>query len=214
MLEAAEKAGIKTIIATPHSHEKLFCTDRLNENYQEVLYRLHEYDINLKLGFEVFMDPSAPLTVNELKRLTIEGTRYLVVEFPFNCLPERGLEVLLASQLGETTPIIAHPERNRNFLKDNKIISEYIKAGCMIQVDAASITGIYGRNTRDYVKELIRCNMVAFVASNAHYAEDYENWFQPAFRQVSKWVGEENARKLFERNAENILNCELRPLAV
>lgn len=214
MIYNAEKAGIKTIVATPHSHETLFEAERLSENYQELLYRICDYDITLKLGYEVFINPSMPGMEKKNIGLTLHQTRYLLFELPFNTSPGSGFDVLSGFRLKDIIPILAHPERNRNFIKNLNELSRYIKAGCMIQIDAASILGIYGRDVRDFVKKLVKWNMVDFVASNAHCAEDYANWYMKAYREVSKWSGAENANRLFQSNADSILNQEEKMHAV
>jgi protein-tyrosine phosphatase len=214
MIYNAEKAGIKTIVATPHSHETFFETERLYENYQELLYRIHEYDIILKLGYEVFMNPFLPAVDKKNIGLTLDNTRYLLFELPFNTSPKSGFEVLYSIRLKDYIPILAHPERNRRFLKNFNELSGYINAGCMIQIDAGSIIGVYGRDIKEFVKKLVKQNRVDFVASNAHCAEDYTNWYLKAYSQVSKWSGEDNANRLFESNAESILNREEKMHAV
>ena len=214
MILNAKKAGIKTIVATPHSHETIFVADRLSENYQELLYRIRDYEITLKLGYEVFINPSVPSMERKNISLTLDNTRYLLFELPFNTSPRDGFEVLTSLHLKDTIPILAHPERNRNFLKNFNELSGYIQAGCMIQIDAASILGIYGRDIRDFVKKLVKWKRVDFVASNAHCAEDYANWYLKAYREVSKWSGDENATRLFRSNAESILSQEEKMHAV
>ena len=214
MIWNAKKAGIKTIVATPHSHETIFVADRLSENYQELLYRIRDYEISLKLGYEVFINPSVPSMERKNISLTLDNTRYLLFELPFNTSPRDGFDVLTSLRLKDTIPILAHPERNRNFLKNFNELSGYIQAGCMIQIDAASILGIYGRDIRDFVKKLVKWKRVDFVASNAHCAEDYVNWYMKAYREVSKWSGDENATRLFQSNAESILSQEEKMHAV
>lgn len=208
MVGKAEKAGIRTIVATPHSHDKLFATDRIIENYQEILYRIRDLGVTLKLGYEVFIHPAVSGMVKASRGMTLDSGSCLLFEVPFNCTFSDGYSIIHNFRLENITPIIAHLERNRNFLKKNKDISKYINAGCMIQVDAASIIGVYGRSVKEFAKILMECGLVSFVASNAHCAEDYEKWYLIAYRFAVKWVGEENADRLFLRNAESILNKE------
>jgi protein-tyrosine phosphatase len=214
MAYSAEKAGIETIVATPHSHEHLFENERLLDNYQELLYRIRDCNIALKLGFEVFINPSVQGADRRNIGLTLDNSRYLLFEFPFNALPGDGFDVLHAFRLKDVLPVLAHPERNRNFRRDGNGLSAYLHAGCMLQIDAASIVGIYGRDIRDFAKKLIKANKVDFIASNAHSAEDYANWYQKAFREVAKWTGRENAERLFRGNAQAILNREEKMHAV
>jgi protein-tyrosine phosphatase len=214
MIYHAEEAGIGTIVATPHSHEPLFDTERLTDNYQELQYRIRSCNISIKLGYEVFINPFIQAADWKNTDLTLDNSRYLLFELPFNASPEDGFDLLHALKLKDTIPVIAHPERNRNFLRNFSELGGYSNAGCMIQIDAASILGVYGRDVREYAKRLVKLNKVDFVASNAHCSEDYANWYQKAFNEVSKWAGEENARRLFQSNAQCILNREEKMHAV
>lgn len=207
MISSAEKAGIRTIVATPHSHEALFETDKLIDHYEELLYRTRASDIILKLGYEVFINPSIQ-GADRKNPLTLDDSSYLLYELPFNATPKDGFDVLYSFRLKEIIPILAHPERNRNFLKAPEELSNYINAGCMIQVDAASILGVYGRDVRDFTKKLLKANKVDYVASNAHCALDYSAWYARAFKQVAKWTGDEVAGRLFRENAQGIVNQE------
>jgi protein-tyrosine phosphatase len=214
MICHAEKAGIEAIVATPHSHEPLFDNERLTDNYQELLYRIRSCNISLKLGYEVFINPAVQVADWKNMELTLDGSRYLLFELPFNASPRDGFDLLHAFRLKDIIPIIAHPERNRNFLHNFNELSGYLNAGCMIQIDAASVLGVYGRDVREYVKRLVKLNQVDFVASNAHCPEDYANWYRKAFNEVSKWTGDENARRLFKSNAQGILKREEKMHAV
>ncbi len=214
MAYQAQKAGIKTIIATPHAHESLFDSERLSDNYQELLYRIRDYDIVLKLGYEVFINPSMPGMEKKNIGLTMDDTRYLLFELPFNTLPGEGLGAIQSLRQKDIVPILAHPERNRNFIRNFNELTGYVNAGCLLQIDAASVLGIYGRDVREFAKKLIRWNRVDFVASNAHCAQDYVNWYMKAWSEVSKWSGEASANRLFQSNAENLLHREEKMHAV
>lgn len=206
MVLEAEKAGIRTIVATPHYHEPLFETERLTDSCQELLYRVRNIDVTIKLGYEVFMNPFGQGNERIITGLTLDNSRYLLIELPFNASPGDGLEIIYSLRRKDVTPILAHPERNRNFVRDIKGIAAYIGAGCMIQADAASVVGIYGKDSKELVRKLIKRKQVDFIASNAHCAEDYALWYRKAFRTVAGWAGEEQAGRLFHYNAQGILN--------
>lgn len=213
MVANAEKAGIRTIIATPHIYGLLFDRERLSDNFQEMVYRSREYDVFIRLGYEVLICPQSDEDSDDLY-FTMDGTGNMLFELPFNILPQNGFETIYNIRLKNCIPILAHPERNRNFLKSLNELSGYINAGCLIQIDAASIIGVYGRNVRSFAKRLIFENKVDFVASNAHCANDYSQWYEEAYKMVSKWTGEENAIRLFSCNAKHILRWEERIHAV
>lgn len=206
MVEEAEKLGIREIIATPHYHENVFEVERVEENYQELLFRAREYEVAIKMGYEVFINPFNPVITTSSERLTLDRTGRMLFEFPFNAKLTCCFEAINRLQLENIVPVIAHPERSRNFLNNFKGLVGFIKAGCLIQVDAASIAGIYGTRVKEFTKQLIKMNFIDMVASNAHYANDYTNWYMEAYKNVIHWAGQYYAHKLFYRNAKNMLD--------
>lgn len=206
MVEEAEKLGIGVIIATPHYHENVYEADRVKENYQELLFRAQAYEVAIKIGFEVFINPFDPVISTSIGRLTLGRTRHMLFEFPFGVKLAHCFEAINKLKLENIVPVIAHPERNRNFLNNFKGLVAFIKAGCMIQVDAASIAGVYGIRVKEFAKQLVKMNFVDMVASNAHYADDYSDWYLEAYNNVIRWAGQYYAHKLFYRNAKNMLD--------
>lgn len=210
MISEAEELGVKVIIATPHYQEKLFDTDRVISNYQELVYRAGCYDVSIRLGREVLLSHSMISDIKNMKSLTLDNSKYLLFEFPFNAVPIYAQEAVYRLQLENITPVIAHPERCKNFLYNMETFKGFIKAGCLVQLDAASVIGIYGRAVREFAKRLIKMDMVDFVASDAHNTEAYSDWFRKAYMTVIQWAGKETADRMFFTNAEAIVNCKER----
>lgn len=206
MVREAEKLGIRLLIATPHYHESIFELDQVEENYQELLYQAQQYHVAIKMGYEVFVNPSNPVILRSKKRLSLNRTGRLLMEFPCNAKPAQCLEAIKKLCQENITPVIAHPERNRNFLNHLNEMVKFVKAGCLIQVETASIVGVYGTRIREYTKRMIRMNLVDLVASNAHCAKDYADWYMAAYHNVIQWAGQETASKLFFQNAMSILD--------
>jgi protein-tyrosine phosphatase len=206
MVEEAEKLGIRVIIATPHYQEDVFELERVEENYQELLLKSRDYGVAIKMGYEVFLNPFNPVFAKNSKRLTLNRTGRMLFEFPFDSKPAYCFEAINRLQLQNIVPIIAHPERNRNFLNNFGELVNFIKAGCLIQVDAASIAGVYGMRVKEFTKHLIKMNFVDMVASNAHYANDYTNWYMEAYKNVAQWADQYYTHRLFYLNAKNMLD--------
>jgi len=206
MIEKAIKAGIKVVIATPHFQKDLFETERIIENYHKLYYRIANFDLTLLLGYEVFMNPIIPDLLAGSTDLTMNGSRYILIELPFDVMPAYTYETVFKLQLSNMVPIIAHPERIRYFVKNFYAFLNLVERGCLIQIDAASVIGVYGRQVKEFAKRLIKMNMVHFVASDAHYAEDYEKWYSNAYLKISQWKSEEYADELFSKNAKVMLN--------
>jgi protein-tyrosine phosphatase len=105
-------------------------------------------------------------------------------------------------------PILAHPERNRVFARNFDSFINFIEKGCLVQIDAGSIVGAYGKEAKHFAKNVITLNLAQFVASDAHCTEDYNDWYLPAYNQVKRWAGEEYANQVFTENAKKIVTSE------
>ncbi|MCX7842981.1 MAG: phosphoesterase [Clostridia bacterium] len=211
MLEEAHKAGIQCIIATPHFHENVFEAANAAENFYILSDRAAEIGITLLKGAEVFLSPSIPDLVHENSNLTLNNSRYLLVEFPFDSIPSHAQETLYRLMVKGFTPIIAHPERTRSLVRNITLAMELVANGCMLQLDAACIMGVYGSRVKKFAKELLKNELVSFVASDAHYAKDYAQWYKNAYKKVKSWVGEVYAEKLFFSNAAVLLEQNKKP---
>lgn len=206
MIKEAERLGISQIMAAPHYQESIFGLERVEENYQELLYRAQDYDVVINLGFEVFVDPNNHSYFKNRKKLSLNKSGVILLEFPFNAPPSKCVDMVWKFRVQKITPVIAHMERNRSFINRFEAFVAFIKAGCYIQLDAASIAGVYGLKIKDFSKRLLQMKLADMVASNAHCAHDYADWYSEAFKNVSNWVGKEEAGILFHNNAKQILD--------
>lgn len=205
MVLEAERYGVKDIIATPHYNEQLYHGSNTNENFSTLKSRLSDCDIRLHLGHEVAMSPNMIQNIKELKGKTLCNSRYILFELPFDHIPVYSSELLYVLNVEKMIPILAHPERNRVLVKNFDAFIKFLENGCLVQMDAASIIGVYGSDARIFSEKVIKLHLAHFVASDAHHADDYTNWYLPALKQVIKWAGEKYTTQLFNDNAQKIL---------
>jgi len=210
MVLEAEKLGIKAIIATPHTYKDLYRIDRAYANFMELKNRTADCGVELYMGCEAFIDPFAADGVKDGSIPTLNSSEYLLFELPFDSVPLYGYEIMYKLQLDNFIPIIAHPERNRVFNSDFSAFISFIEKGCLVQLDAASITGVYGMEAKKISRKLIKYNLVDFVASDAHCSEDYKRWYIPAYNEVIRLKNTNYADKLFYENGKMILESSLK----
>jgi protein-tyrosine phosphatase len=201
----AERVGVKTIIATPHYKKNVFNIENAEKNFRELSIRLANCDIELKMGYEVFVDSLLTDCMYNKKMFTLNNSQYLLFELPFDVYPANTTDIILKLHLNNIIPILAHPERHGYFLRDFDKLIGLIEAGCMIQLDAGSIMGVHGRRVKAFCKKVIKLGLAHFIASDAHLASDYTNLFLPSYHKVVKWVGTDYANALYRRNQELIL---------
>jgi protein-tyrosine phosphatase len=208
MVLEAEKLGVKDIIATPHFNNLLFDTDKIVENFSILSSRIADCDIKLHIGYEVFLNPFMIEKVKELKTKTLNNSSYILFELPFDHIPVYSNKLLYEFHIEKIIPILAHPERNRAFVRNFNSFINFLENGCLVQIDAGSIVGAYGKEAKLFAKKAIKLNLAQFVASDAHCTEDYNDWYLSAYNQVKGWAGEEYTNQIFNENAKKIISNE------
>ncbi|AEV67681.1 tyrosine-protein phosphatase [Acetivibrio clariflavus] len=205
MILEAEKLGVNKIIVTPHYNKNIYKPDKILENFYNVKSRIRDFGIELFLGYEVFLVSSINDVFLQKYKYTLNKSKYLLFELPFDIMPVNINETLLKLHAEGIVPIIAHPERNIYFARNTQKFIDLIETGCLVQLDAASIVGIHGSNVKKFAKKLIDLNLVQFVASDAHKPEDYEV-YKKSYDIVKNWAGKEYSDKIFAHNQEVIIN--------
>jgi len=205
MVLEAERLGIRTIIATPHYNKGIYDSYNVKNHFRDIKSRIYGCGIELLLGYEVFVDSMIPDCIENPKKFCLGGSNYLLFELPFDIMLKNIDEKLLQLHLNDIIPVIAHPERNRYFIRYFDRFVDLIESGLMVQVDAASIAGVYGRDVQEFTKKIIKKNLVDFVASDAHCSNDYIDWYAKSYKNVHKWAGAECANRLFSENPKKLI---------
>ncbi len=206
MVSEAARIGIQSIIATPHYNKSIYSSEGVLEKYTELKLKSKNLGIELFLGYEIFLCTSLSDIFSGKRKYTLNNSSYLLFELPFDIMPIGLSSIIQNLYYQGLTPIIAHPERNKYFLRDMDSFLALIASHCLVQLDAASIAGAHGLNVKRFSKKLIKKNLVNFVASDAHRPEDYSKWYQKAVDNVKNWAGEEYCRRVFGQNQRVILN--------
>jgi len=205
MLEEAKSVGVETVFATPHFMDHVLNPEKTMNNFRMLLDKACEIGVDVKLGFEVILHPLLLKRIEIAEQHTMNETEYILVEFPFNSSFDLSRKVLSQIQKRGLIPIIAHPERIEVLMKKRRLIRELKESGCLIQVNAGSITGFYGEKARTVVQQIIEDKLADFVASDAHKTGYYDRYLK-GFHMVAGWTDEEYAENLFKTNAQRLLS--------
>lgn len=155
-------------------------------------------DLRLKwsnLG-EAFKDPG---------RYSINGGRYLLMEFGEDVLARGATKVIERFQALGITPIIAHPERNRTLTKDFSRLRRWTKRGCLVQVGSGSLTGLLGEAIQLATIRMVDARLVNIVASDAHNTRSRNTNLAPAYDFVRDRWGAHRAERLLIDNPWAVL---------
>lgn len=204
-IQIAKGNNIVKIILTPHyfSGDTGYCLSHVKQTYEELKRTIQKRGIDMQLGLgnECVIDERIIDDIQSGKALTLDGTQYILCEYPFYQVPLNYMNILYKLIDNAYKPIIAHPERNMYFVSHYDSIVEMIQNGCMLQVNAESILGRYGSTCKKNAYKLIKNKMAGFMASDAHSDTGRSpELLKKAYLRLNKIVDDDYRRVL---NSEN-----------
>lgn len=215
MLKAAIRDGIHTIVATPHYNQK-YNVEKSSilakvESLKQIVCENH-LKINILPGQEIRIYAELLDDYEAGKLMTIaNNSNYMLIELPFEHVPHYTEELLLEIEGYGIKPIIAHPERNLELLKNPDKLYSLVANGALTQLTTSSITGYFGKNIQDFSKQLLEHNLVHIIASDAHNTTDRSFNMSKAYEEIIKRCGmdsvtyfKENARLIIEGKPINV----------
>ncbi len=201
MVRTAALDGIKGMAATPHAKDvrEAESLPRVSE-YVDTLNRLAWEE---SLAIEVYVGMENHLT-HDLPDLVAAGVAfpynhgpYILVELPFDSLPDYTDEVLAQLQGQGYTPVIAHPERQADIMKDPSIMGAFSEKGILGQVTSTCILGRFGTEARDVAEVLLRNGWVHVISTDSHRPTGpREPRMAGAVKEAGKIVGVGKARAM------------------
>lgn len=209
MAREAVKEGIKTIIATPH-HRNNSYENKKNEILEEVS-KLNSILLKENIPLEILPGQENRIygeIIKDYKNgeiLTLSNTNYLFIEFPSSSVPRYSKRLLYEIQIEGLTPVIVHPERNKELLENPNLLYSFVNNGALTQVTAGSIVGCFGKKIQRFSKQLIEHNLTHFVASDAHNTHNRSFKLIEAFKEIENDFGIDYSYLLTE-NSELLLN--------
>ena len=209
MMRVAAESGTTDIVATPHADLRFtFRPEVVDEKIWE-LRRVSGTTVAIHRGcdFHLYFE-NIQRALEEPSRYTINGKRYLLVEFSDLMIRESVSDVFHRMLSAGMTPVITHPERNAVLSGRLDGIRDWVEAGCRVQVTAQSFLGSFGKRARAAADDLMRRRLVHFVASDAHDAIDRPPALSEAYRHVARRYGKPCAQAVFITNPRAVLAGE------
>lgn len=206
MLNILKGQGVNTLLLTPHFYANDESVDEFIDRRNNAYIRLLEKTMEtpeLILGAEVrYYDGISHL--QDLKKLRIEGTRFLLLEMPFNRWTDYAInEIIDIASRGKITLVLAHIERYLPVLS-NKVIELLSNHGVLFQVNASFFDGFV--KSRKAVK-MLKQNLIHFIGTDSHNTDDRAPNMDVAKNAINKKVGErafdsfvEFSNNLFDQN--------------
>jgi protein-tyrosine phosphatase len=172
MARLAAREGIAAIAATPHVGRNFSTTAAQMERGVADLNRdfaQQGLPVTVLHGGEVDLERLPSLTEEDVRCFSLAQTgRYLLVETPLSGWPLSLDRRVFELRSRNVTPVLAHPERNREVQRNPGILDAAVGTGALVQLTAASLEGRFGRRVKHASNRLLELGLVHVLASDAH----------------------------------------------
>ena len=165
-------------------------------------------DIDIYQGNEVYFTPNIVELLQSGKVCTLNNSRYVLIEFPMTGNIFNMEQVIYQIINSGYVPIIAHPERYEFVDKNMKKLLPLINEGALLQINAASIMGLYGSSAKKNVVKLLKNDMVHLIGTDAHDYKRVYDLYEKSMKKISKLVDEKKLNIILNENSNCVLNNE------
>lgn len=206
MLLAASGDGTDGIVCTPHANIPNGCENHwspiLADKVQKLRLAAKECGSGIRIytGQEVFLDGDFMSLLKQGLLITINSSVYLLCEFDFSETAASASEKLRRITAEGLVPILAHPERYRFAAEDGEALLRLKQSGVLLQVNAGSILGRFGRTAEKVAHSLLAKRAADFVASDAHSPYSRTPCLGEAYDAVCDTYSLDYAELLFRQN--------------
>lgn len=213
LLKEAKRAGFETVILTPHYIESYYETNvneriKLISSIKEILNE-NKIDIKLILGNEIYITDNINELIKAKKACTINNTRYVLFELPFNTNPINLYELIYDILQNGYIPILAHPERYEFVQQNPRIINDLLEKGVLMQENYGSFVGQYGEKAQIIIKKLLKNNMIHFLGTDVHRKNIIYNKIPKILFDMEKFIGAEQLEQITTINPKLVLEDKL-----
>ncbi len=197
LARALVSAGFNTVVATPHTCEGKPAPAVILKRLNRLQAELERRSIALKVlpGAEQHIEPYTLELLREGKILTLNNTRYLLLELPmFQPLPAYTEKLIYSLTAEGYLPVIPHPERTLDLQRDYSLIYRLHKAGAIYQVTWGALTGLLGPAVRKIARVMLEANLAHLFSTDAHDADSPLLGINKAAAVLEEYLGPGSAK--------------------
>jgi len=210
MIRIAYGDGIRGAVTTPHWIQGTNwqpSPDTVREMVDDFNGRIKKEGIEFTVypGMEIGIIPDLPRIVSNGEVLTLAESDFILIEIPFYNLPLGIEEVIFGLEGIGKTPVLAHPERNREYQSSPRRINELVAMGALVQVTASSLSGGFGDAAKACAIEFAKMGVLHFVSSDAHSRKQRAPVVSQGLAVIEKKIGKDAVSDLVS-NTYQIIN--------
>jgi protein-tyrosine phosphatase len=212
MARLAVENGITQSVLTPHIH-----VGRYANQQENITAELNQFRSALKQA-GISLDVAAAAEVRLMPEIVYmiqndqipflgehEGKRVMLLEFPHENIPPGSDKLVDWLFKHDVCPMIAHPERNKDVMRDLSKITPFVSAGCLLQLTASSVAGYFGQVIKQRCVDLLERGWVTVLASDAHNLDYRTPELESGRTAAAEIIGEDEATKLVNENPWSIV---------
>lgn len=210
MAETAAESGVSAIIATPHCNQRGAYENHNSDELRRKMYSFRNeiekenLGLDIAFGMEIFCTSEVPQLLKEKRLLTLNGSRYVLVEFSFGMDTSKMERMLFSILDSGFVPIIAHPERYYDLQGQLELVADWMEQGIGTQINKGSFFGHFGRDARAFANSMLRYGLVTCIASDAHGAESRTTDMTEIYAFLMKEYSVIEAERLLTENPMRI----------
>lgn len=211
MADMASSSGVRTVVALSHANLPGQKSAEFLKKYWQQFYELENLlkkegsSLEIVPGMELMSDGNLPSLLKEEQFLTLNGTKYALVEFDFEVSAYQIYEDVDGLLNAGYIPVLAHPERYRCVSREIGHVYEWQQMGALIQVNKGSILGRFGERIRRNADLILKHRVASVVASDAHSSEYRTTEMRELTEVLETYYGSASVEILLEENPWRIL---------
>ena len=175
MARLAVDGGIHFSVMTPHIHPGRYenTSDSIEQATTGFRDALRREQIPLRIGMaaEVRLSPEI-LPLLEADQIpfygVLDGFRLMLLEFRHSHIPPGSSKLVEKLLQRNIRPIIAHPERNKDVMRNVSKIDPFVRLGCFLQLTASAVAGRFGPDAHKRALQILEMDVFKILASDAH----------------------------------------------
>jgi protein-tyrosine phosphatase len=178
LISQLKALGFTSLITTPHIKTDHYPNNR--ETITTGLQQLHKalqdngIDMPLVAAAEYYIDDYFMRMLAEKDLLTLRDNEVLI-EMSFAYEPVKFFDTLFKIQTVGYRPVLAHPERYLFYHDRMHLYKELKTRGCLLQLNALSVTGYYGKPVKQVAKYLLDEGLYDYCGTDLHHIKHAEN---------------------------------------
>ena len=167
LLKRYEEMGCPLVIGTPHTMYGIYdnTLETIKNSYQSI--PLDILNIQLTYSSEYMLDDGF-ITILKEKKIIPLYEKYVLIEMSYFQPPNNLFDLIFQIGAQGYIPIMAHPERYAYFHQNLDIFNDLKNKGCLLQLNALSLSGHYGEQTMRACNNLLQKNAYDFIGIDTH----------------------------------------------